>query len=77
MSFDLVDFYHREGRLLGVDTLKLTFAESARILEQIIPGVKAGFFKPPDIETCSLDDAIMAYEKINSGEVKKRLVIVT
>lgn len=77
VSFDLVDFYHREGRLLGVDTLKLTFAESARILERIIPGIKAGFFKPSPIETCSLDDAIMAYEKINSGEVKKRLVIVT
>ena len=77
VSFDLVDFFHREGRLLGVDTLTLTFAESAGILEQIIPEIKAGFFKPPPIKTCSLDDAIMAYEKINSGEAKKRLVIVT
>jgi NADPH:quinone reductase-like Zn-dependent oxidoreductase len=77
VSFNLLDFYHREGRLLGVNTLKLTSAESARILEQIIPGIKAGFFKPPDIETCPFEDAIMAYEKINNGEAKKKFVIVT
>jgi NADPH:quinone reductase-like Zn-dependent oxidoreductase len=77
VSFNLIDFYHREGRLLGVNTLKLTSAESARILEQMIPGIKAGFFKPPDIKTCPLEDAIMAYEKINNGEAKKKFVIVT
>jgi NADPH:quinone reductase len=33
VSFDLVDFYHNESRLFGVDTLKRDLAASAQILD--------------------------------------------
>ena len=44
VTFNLVDFYHKEARLIGVDTLKLSFSESAEILKALLPGFKAGVF---------------------------------
>ncbi len=58
VGFNLVDFYHREGRIYGVDTLKLDFAASAAVLRGIMPGVEQGLFKPPDFETVTLDQAV-------------------
>ena len=40
VGFNLVDFYHREGRIYGVDTLKLDFAASAAVLRGMMPGVE-------------------------------------
>jgi len=42
VSFNLVDFYHNEARLIGVDTLKLSFYEAAEILRGLIPGFEQG-----------------------------------
>ena len=42
VSFDLGDFYHREGRLLGVNTLKLSLAESAAVLRHLSAGFADG-----------------------------------
>src|SRR5262249_22581021 len=47
VTFNLRDFYHREGRLLGVDTLKLSLAESAAILRHLAPGFAEGTYPPP------------------------------
>ena len=44
VSFNLVDFYHNESRLLGVDSLKLSFEETAEILRQLSPGIESGTF---------------------------------
>ena len=60
VRFDLSDFYHREGRLLGVDTLKLTLAESASVLRQLVPGFESGAFRPPAVETCPLTESAAA-----------------
>jgi NADPH:quinone reductase-like Zn-dependent oxidoreductase len=65
VSFDLVDFYHREGSLFGVDTLKLGFAESASVLRGLLKGIESGEFKPPELETVTLDGAVSAYQAIN------------
>ena len=46
VTFNLVDFYHKEARLLGVDTLKLSFAEAAAILQALLPGFQEGIFPP-------------------------------
>lgn len=37
VSFNLVNFYHNESRLLGVDSLKLSFEETAEILRRLTP----------------------------------------
>jgi NADPH:quinone reductase len=76
VTFDLVDFYHREGRLFGVDTLKLGFAESGAVLRGLLPGIEAGVFQPPQLETVALDQAMAAYQAINAGVARKKQVIV-
>jgi NADPH:quinone reductase-like Zn-dependent oxidoreductase len=76
VGFDLRDFYHREGRLLGVDTLKLTLAESAAILRQLAPGFDSGAFRPPAVQTCPLAEAPGAYARLYAGDVTGKLVLV-
>ena len=75
VTFNLVDFYHKEARLIGVDTLKLSFSESAEILKALLPGFKAGVFTLPSVETVSLDGALHAYQAIDQGTSKKKVVI--
>ena len=75
VTFDLVDFYHKEARLIGVDTLKLSFSESAEILKALLPGFKAGTFSLPSVEAVSLDGALRAYQAIDEGTSKNKVVI--
>lgn len=75
VTFNLVHFYHKEACLMGVDTLKLSFAESAEILSALLPGFKAGLFSPPLLEAVSLDEAPMAYRATLEGRSGKKFVI--
>jgi NADPH:quinone reductase-like Zn-dependent oxidoreductase len=76
VRFNLRYFYHREGRLLGVDTLKLTLAESASILRQLAPGFESGAFRPPAMETCPLSESPAASARLHAGDVKGKLILV-
>src|SRR6201984_3175589 len=64
VSFNLVDFYHNESRLLGVDLLKLSFEETAEILRRLTTGIEAGTFPPPALETFPLEEAPRLYQDI-------------
>ena len=75
VTFNLVDFYHKEACLLGVDTLKLSPGEAAEILQALLPGFKEGIFAPPPVETVSLDDALSAYRVVIEGASGKKFVI--
>jgi NADPH:quinone reductase len=75
VSLNLVDFYHKEACLIGVDTLKLSFAESAEVLKALLPGFKSGVFSPPAVERVALDDAVRAYKAIDQGIAKKKFVV--
>jgi NADPH2:quinone reductase len=75
VTFNLVDFYHKEARLLGLDTLKLSFVEAAEILKSLLPGFKDGVFSPQSVETIPLDEAPGAYRAIAEGSAGKKLVI--
>jgi NADPH:quinone reductase-like Zn-dependent oxidoreductase len=75
VSFDLGDFYHREGRLLGVDTLKLSPAESAAILRRLAPGFAEGAYPPPSVAPCPLADAPTAYARLLKGTAPAKLVL--
>ena len=56
VSLDLVDFYHNEFQLLGVDTLKRDLTATASILEKLRSGFDAGAYIPPMIaDTLSLN----------------------
>jgi NADPH2:quinone reductase len=77
VSFNLVDFYHNESRLLGVDTLKLSFAEAGDILRSLLPGIERGDLPPPAVQTRPLERGAEAYREINDGTVKARIVLTT
>ena len=75
VTFNLVDFYHKEARLLGLDTLKLSFAEAAEILKGLLPGFKEGIFSLPPVKTVSLDESLSAYRTVVEGGSGKKFVI--
>ena len=69
VSLDLVDFYHNESQLFGVDTLKRDLSSTARILEKLRHGFEAGSYHPPVIaKTMPLSEAQTAYEIVAKGE---------
>ena len=68
VSFDLLDFYHNESRLFGVDTLKRDLTASAEVLDALAPGFEAGDYRPaPIAETCGLKHAQASYRKVAAG----------
>ena len=75
VSFDLLDFYHNESQLLGVDTLKRDMTASALLLDGIAPGFEDGSFRPPVIaRNVGLEDAASAYRSVAAG-TRGRVVI--
>jgi NADPH2:quinone reductase len=76
VSFNLVDFYHNESRLLGVDSLKLSFQETANILRQLTPGIEAGRFQPPKLETFSLEEGPQLYRDIAASRIKAKPILI-
>lgn len=75
-SLDLLDFYHNETQMFGVDTLKRGMVGSAALLEGIGMGFEAGQFIPPVItREVGLSEAVEAYKQVNAG-LRGRVVIV-
>ena len=64
VTFNLVDFYHNQSRLLGLDSLKITLEESGEILRLLTPGIEAGIYPPPRVETFALDEALRLYHEL-------------
>jgi len=75
VSFSLVDFYHREARLIGVDTLKLSFSESAQVLREIVPLVNAGVLTPPELDGIAIEQGPRAYQVVLEGSAGRKQVI--
>jgi NADPH:quinone reductase-like Zn-dependent oxidoreductase len=68
VSFDLIDFYHNESRLFGVDTLRHGVTASANILDALTSGFAAGDYEAaPIAETFGLRGALEAYRKVAAG----------
>ena len=76
VSFNLVDFYHNESRLLGADSLKLSFEETAEILRRLTPGIEAGTFPPPTVETFPLEEGPRLYQDIAESRIKTKPILV-
>jgi NADPH:quinone reductase-like Zn-dependent oxidoreductase len=68
VSFDLADFYHNEGRIIGVDTLKYDLIASAKALDALTPGFAAGDYRAaPIARVFGLGEAQEAYRKVAGG----------
>jgi NADPH:quinone reductase-like Zn-dependent oxidoreductase len=75
VSFNLVNFYHNESRLLGFDSLKLTIEESAAILRLLAPGFESGAFPPPQVETFPLEEGQRLYREMAASKVKIKPIL--
>jgi NADPH:quinone reductase len=68
VEFDVVDFYHNETQLLGVDSAKLGVAESARLMTALVEGFESGALQAPAIaERFELARARDAYASVAAG----------
>jgi NADPH:quinone reductase len=77
VSFDLLDFYHNESQLFGVDTGKRDAIGSGALLEALTPGFKQGAFKALLIDrVIPLAEGPALYEQVARGDAKRRLVLV-
>jgi len=77
VCFDLLDFYHRQLTLFGIDTMALDTIACSNILEGLRPGFEDGLLTPPEIaRTCSLDEVIEAYRQVADGTAKGKIVLL-
>ncbi len=76
VSFNLVDFYHNESQLIGVDSLKLGFQEAADILRALTPMIEGGELPLPGVEAYPLSRAPELYRGIADSSVKGKPVLV-
>jgi NADPH:quinone reductase len=76
-SLDLIDFYHNESQLFGVDTRARDAIASAVLLELLTPLFDQGHFRPPAIDRIlPLSEGAAAYEEVDRGHLRGRLVLV-
>jgi NADPH:quinone reductase len=76
VSFDLIDFYHNESQLFGVDTRARDAIASAVLLEALVPFFEQGTFQPPSIDrVLALADGCAAYDEVDRGQVRGRIVL--
>jgi len=79
VSFDLIDFYHNESRLFGVDSVKLSFEETGAILRKLSAGMESGIYPPPAEEgilRIPLEQGVQAYRDIAEGRVRQKVVLI-
>jgi NADPH:quinone reductase-like Zn-dependent oxidoreductase len=75
VEFDLIDFYHNETQLLGVDSAKLGVAESAPLMTALVEGFESGKLTGPAIaQEFPLERAREAYDAVAAG-TRGRVVI--
>lgn len=76
VSFDLIDFYHNESRLFGVDTRSRNAVASSTLLDALTPFFEQGTFAPPAVDrVIPLTDGVKAYEEVGRGQIHGRLVL--
>jgi NADPH:quinone reductase-like Zn-dependent oxidoreductase len=76
VSLDLIDFYHNERQMFGVDTRARDATASAVLLELLTPLFDRGHFKPPAIDRIlPLSEGAAAYEEVDHGHLRGRLVL--
>lgn len=76
VSFDIRDFYHRELRLLGVDSLKLDSSGAAEVMDELRDGFSSGALRPPSIRAYPLAQAPEAYAALASGRAPGKPVLL-
>jgi NADPH:quinone reductase len=76
VTFDLIDFYHNESRLIGLDTMKFTGPEIAGLMTQLRAGFENGNLQPPAVTEWPFARAIEAYELVAKGGAEAKQILV-
>jgi NADPH2:quinone reductase len=76
VEFDLIDFYHNQQHLIGIDTMKLTGPEIARLMNELRTGFEQGHLRPPAVAAWPLDRAVAAYEAVKQGGTQTKQVLL-
>jgi NADPH2:quinone reductase len=76
VSFDLVDFYHQELTLHGVDTIKYDLEASAEILDELRIGFDTSALIPPGVLTFPLAAVAEAYQAVQTGTAGSKVVLL-
>jgi NADPH:quinone reductase len=75
VSFDLIDFYHNQSHLVGVDTMQLTGPEIAGIMNGLRGAFESGFLQASSVTTWPLERAIEAYKTVEQGSHQKQVLL--
>jgi NADPH2:quinone reductase len=80
VGFDLIDFYHNESRLFGVDSVKLSFEETGAILRGLSSGLDTGVYPSPFkeelIQAFPLEQGVQVYRDLAEGRIRQKAVLV-
>jgi NADPH:quinone reductase-like Zn-dependent oxidoreductase len=75
VSFDLVDFYHHELHLIGVDSMKLSPSEVGEIADELRRGFETGALRTPTLEAVPFSQAVAAYEAVARRQTRAKYVL--
>jgi NADPH2:quinone reductase len=75
VTFSLIDFYHNESQLIGVDSLKVGMAEAAQILRGLVPEFESGRLPPPEVRSLPLERGPEVYRQIDAGLIRGKVVL--
>ena len=76
ISFDLIDFYHREAHLMGVDSRSYDASACAQILATLTPGFEANALHPiGESHPYLLQAVVAAYEQVLNRSLSGRIVL--
>ena len=77
VTFNLVDFYHNESHLIGLDSIQLSFQDTGRILRQLLPYFESGQFAPLiDLVPIGFDSVLNVYRQLSEGRSSGKYVFV-
>ena len=76
VSFDLVDFYHNETTLRGVDSSGFSGERLAGIYDRLNELFQARALRPLELETRPLAEAVAAYTAVTEGSAKRQVLTV-
>lgn len=77
VSFDLIDFYHRESRLIGVDSRSLDASACAQILATLTPGFEANALHLiGEMHLHPLQALVAAYEQVLDRSLSGRVLLI-
>jgi NADPH:quinone reductase-like Zn-dependent oxidoreductase len=69
VSFDIIDFYHNELRLIGADSLKRDLVEASETLRPLAAGFEAGALQAPLVsKVLPLEEAPEGYRLVAEGQ---------